>query len=183
MRTETIVVGAGQAGFALSYSVRKASRDHAVLACGGVADRWRSERWDSLRLLALNWMNMLPHARDDHTDPDGLMTTFKRVTSFECYAASFWAPVAGIDVRAESIGTVSWATGFRPSYPWRHLPVLGASGEIQQRPDVRTTPGLYVLGLRLQYHRNSNVVGGVCRDAEYVARQIVERSSLKAVAA
>ncbi len=51
-----------------------------------MAERWRSERWDSLRLLTPNWMTRLPGWSYDGADPDGYMTANKVVTYFERYA-------------------------------------------------------------------------------------------------
>jgi putative flavoprotein involved in K+ transport len=52
---QCIVIGAGQAGVAMSHSVRFAGVRHVVLERGAIAERWRSERWDSFRLLSPNW--------------------------------------------------------------------------------------------------------------------------------
>ena len=49
--TDTLVIGAGQAGLAVSRCLTERGVDHVVLERGRVAERWRSERWDSLRLL------------------------------------------------------------------------------------------------------------------------------------
>lgn len=67
--------------------------DHVVLERGRVAERWRSERWDSLRLLTPNWMTRLPRFQYDGPDPDGFMTTTEVTGFFERYARSFAAPV------------------------------------------------------------------------------------------
>ena len=401
-RTDTIIIGAGQAGLALSTCLTDAGRDHVVLERGRLAERWRSERWDSLRLLTPNWMSRLPGWSYRGPEPDAFMTVPELVAYFENYAASFTAPVqeettvlavrpttpgyrvetdqgvwsalnvviatgveghpyvpamaaelpagvhqvtsttyknpnhlpdgailvvgasatgvqladelaragrevtlavgdhtrmprryrghdifrwlewigsfdttidelpdpsaaarapsmqlvgrpsndqidlatlrergvrlagrlehleggsagfrddlqdtvsrsdqrmfrvldriderlrrcgapdAGapsdrpapltvgsspttIDLRAGGISTVVWATGFRRSYPWLHVPVVGRDGEIVQRRGVTPNPGLYVLGLRFQYHRNSNFIDGVGRDAAYIAAHI-----------
>ena len=48
---ETLVVGAGQAGLAVSRSLTGQGADHVVVERGRIAERWRSARWDSLRLL------------------------------------------------------------------------------------------------------------------------------------
>jgi putative flavoprotein involved in K+ transport len=82
-------------------------------------------------------------------------------------------PVRSIDVRAEGIRTVIWATGHRRSYPWLHIPVLDPSGEVRQRRGVTPVPGLYVLGQRFQHLRRSNFIGGVGRDAAFVTHHIV----------
>ena len=55
--------------------------------------------------------------------------------------------------------------GHRRAYPWLHVPVLDAAGEIRQRRGVTPVPGLYVLGQRFQHRRSSNFIDGVGRDA------------------
>jgi putative flavoprotein involved in K+ transport len=57
---ETLVVGAGQAGLALSRHLTDLGREHVLLERGRVAERWRSERWDSFSLLSPNRYNELP---------------------------------------------------------------------------------------------------------------------------
>lgn len=92
-RTNTIILGGGQAGLALSHCLTNLGRDHIVIERGRVAERWRSERWDSLRLLTPNWMTRLPGFRYNGPDPDGFMTAREVVAFFDRYAASFDAPV------------------------------------------------------------------------------------------
>ena len=76
------------------------------------------------------------------------------------------------------VAAIVWATGFRRSYPWLHVRgVLDRRGEIVQRRGATRVRGLYVLGLAYQYRRNSHFIGGVGRDAELVARSIVERQA------
>ena len=58
-QTDAIIIGAGQAGLAMSYCLSRLGIEHIVLERGRVAERWRSERWDSLRLLTPNWMSRL----------------------------------------------------------------------------------------------------------------------------
>ena len=80
--------------------------------------------------------------------------------------------VSELDFRAAGIRTVVWATGHRRSYPWLRLPVLDEHGEIRQHRGRTPVPGLYVLGQRFQHRRSSNFIGGVGRDAAYVADHI-----------
>jgi putative flavoprotein involved in K+ transport len=89
--TDTIVIGAGQAGLAISRYLADRGVDHVVLERGRVAERWRSERWDSLRLLTPNWMTRLPGWTHGGVDPHGFMTAAELVSSFERYAAG--API------------------------------------------------------------------------------------------
>ena len=72
-RTEAVVIGGGQAGLAMSRCLAQYGIDHVVLERGRVGERWRSERWDSLRLLSPNWQTRLPGFRYDGPDPDGYM--------------------------------------------------------------------------------------------------------------
>src|SRR5205814_1580455 len=68
-----VVIGAGHAGLAASRFLNERSLDHVVIERGEVANSWRRERWDSLRLLTPNWQCRLPGYRYDGPDPDGYM--------------------------------------------------------------------------------------------------------------
>jgi len=91
--TRTLVIGAGQAGLALSRCLRDRGHDHLLVERGRIAERWYSERWDSLRLLTPNWMTRLPGHAYDGPDPDGFMTAAETAAFLAGYAASFGAPV------------------------------------------------------------------------------------------
>jgi putative flavoprotein involved in K+ transport len=99
IRIPALVIGAGQAGLAMSRCLTRHGIDHVVLERGRVAERWRSERWDSLRLLTPNWMSRLPDWRYRGDDPDGFMRAAEYVDYLSAYAAA--APVlTGTAVRA-----------------------------------------------------------------------------------
>jgi putative flavoprotein involved in K+ transport len=85
------------------------------------------------------------------------------------------SPPCELDLAAAGISTVIWATGYRREYPWLHVPVLGAAGEIEHRRGVTAVPGLYVLGLKFQRRRASHFIGGVGDDAAFLARLIARR--------
>jgi putative flavoprotein involved in K+ transport len=89
----TVVIGAGHAGLATSRCLTERSIDHVVLERGEVANSWRRERWDSLRLLTPNWQSRLPGYRYEGADPDGFMTMPEVVGFVSGYAATIAAPV------------------------------------------------------------------------------------------
>ncbi len=91
-RTETVVVGAGQAGLALSWHLTRAGHAHVVLERGRIGERWRSERWESLSLLTPNWANRLPGQEPD-PDPDRFSGGRVFASGLDRYASSFGAPV------------------------------------------------------------------------------------------
>lgn len=82
----TVIIGAGQAGLAMSRQLMRRGVDHILLDRGAIADTWRTRRWDSLRLLTPNWANCL--LGDDYKgdDPDGYMDVAELVTRLEAYA-------------------------------------------------------------------------------------------------
>jgi putative flavoprotein involved in K+ transport len=99
--TDTVIIGGGQAGLAMSRCLLERGVKHVVLERGRVGERWRSERWDSLRLLTPNWQSRLPHWHYRGDDPDGYMTTQEFIEHLERYASSFDAPVrSGTSVQA-----------------------------------------------------------------------------------
>ncbi len=91
-QTNTIIIGAGQAGLALSRCLFDQQIDHVILERGRIAQRW-TERWDSLRLLTPNWMTRLPGWRYAGDRPDEFMTRDEMNQFLTGYARSFDAPV------------------------------------------------------------------------------------------
>jgi len=76
------------------------------------------------------------------------------------------------------VANVIWCTGLASDFRWIDLPVFGSDGyPIHSRGVVRGEPGLYFLGLPFQYTLTSSLIGGVGRDASYIAEQIAARSS------
>jgi len=93
LKTTTIVVGAGHCGLAMSRCLAAQSIDHAVLERGEVAHTWRTQRWDSLKLLTPNWMTRLPGYTYRGDDPDGYLTASETVQLIADYAKDTAAPV------------------------------------------------------------------------------------------
>src|SRR5271163_4650701 len=93
MRVTAVVVGAGQAGLAMSRHLAGAGLDHIVFERGEVAASWRTERWDSLRLLTPNWMCCLPGYQYEGPDRDGYQTAAETAGWLEGYARHIGAPV------------------------------------------------------------------------------------------
>ena len=83
----TVVIGAGHAGLATSRCLSERSIDHVVIERGEIAESWRRQRWDSLRLLTPNWQSQLPGYRYDGADPDGFMTMPEVIAFVSGFAA------------------------------------------------------------------------------------------------
>jgi putative flavoprotein involved in K+ transport len=118
-------------------------------------------------------MQRLLGAIDTHIDTNGLRNEVLEPERTPAVAPT--RVVRDLDLRAAGIRSVVWATGHRRSYPWLRLPVLDHRNEIRQHRGRTPMPGLYVLGQRFQHHRSSNFIGGVGRDAAFVADHIVGR--------
>lgn len=93
MRTTAVVIGAGHAGLAMSRCLAERSIDHVVLERGEVANSWKTERWDSLRLLTPNWQSRLPGYGYEGDDPDGYRDMAETIAFIERYADVVSAPV------------------------------------------------------------------------------------------
>jgi putative flavoprotein involved in K+ transport len=92
-KVTTVVIGAGHCGLAVSRCLAELSIDHVVFERGEVANSWRTERWDSLRLLTPNWLTRLPGYAYSGDDPDGYMTSPEVVDLIDEYAKTVDAPV------------------------------------------------------------------------------------------
>jgi putative flavoprotein involved in K+ transport len=93
VRTTAVIVGAGHAGLAMSRCLAERSIDHVVLERGEVANSWKTERWDSLRLLTPNWQSRLPGYAYAGDDPHGYRTMPETIAFLERYAELIAAPV------------------------------------------------------------------------------------------
>jgi putative flavoprotein involved in K+ transport len=96
---DTLVVGAGQAGVAMSEHLGKCGVPHLVLERHRIAERWRSERWDSLVANGPAWHDRFPGMEFADIDPDGFAAKEKVADYFVAYAQMIAAPIrCGIEV-------------------------------------------------------------------------------------
>ncbi|HET7793124.1 MAG TPA: NAD(P)/FAD-dependent oxidoreductase [Rhizobacter sp.] len=90
---DVVVIGAGPFGLAMSHALSQRSIRHVVLERGEVGEAWRSERWETLRLLTPNWMTQLPGQGYSGNDPGGYMSAAELVAFLSAYARKIAAPV------------------------------------------------------------------------------------------
>lgn len=128
MRTSVVIIGAGHAGLAMSHCLGERGIDHVVLERGEVANSWKTERWDSLRLLTPNWQSRLPGYLYDGDNPHGYRGMPETIEFIERYAADISAPVRAHtevrSVRGDDAGYVVHTT----RGDWRCRVVVVASG-------------------------------------------------------
>ena len=85
------------------------------------------------------------------------------------------------DGRVLDVANVIWCTGYRSDFGWIALPIFGDDGEPRhERGVIATEPGLYFVGLFFLSAATSSLVGGVGRDAAYIADHIVARTKARA---
>src|SRR5690606_20425630 len=125
---DVVVIGAGHAGLAMSRCLAELSIDHVVLERGEIANSWRRERWDSLRLLTPNWQSRLPGYAYRGPDPDGYMSVSDVVEFIDGYARLIGAPVKP---HTTVTSVVADGCGYRVATDrgaWRCRAVVLASG-------------------------------------------------------
>lgn len=169
MHTNTVIIGAGHAGLAMSRCLTDRGIEHVVIERGRLGERWRTARWDSFRLLTPAWMLRLPGHGYTGPDPDAYLGAADLVAYLGGYARSFDAPVhemttvtqvrphaAGYAVHTDrgewTCSNVVIATGYhsRPRVP----PVAAGmpTGLVQinpvsyRRPDLLPDGGVLVVG-------------------------------------
>ena len=96
---DTLVIGAGQAGIAMSEHLGKMGVPHLVLERDRIAERWRTARWDSLVANGPAWHDRFPGLAFDELDPDAFASKDQIVAYLEAYAKQVHAPIrTGIEV-------------------------------------------------------------------------------------
>lgn len=97
--TEVLVVGAGQAGVAMSEHLTRRGVPHLVIERERIAERWRTGRWDSLVANGPAWHDRFPSMEIEGVAPDAFATKDQMADYFEQYAERFGAPVrCGVEV-------------------------------------------------------------------------------------
>ena len=98
-QVDTVVVGGGQAGLAMSEHLSKHGISHLVLERHRIAERWRSERWDSLVANGPAWHDRFPNMEFADVDPDAFAPKEKVADYFVAYAKQISAPIrCGVEV-------------------------------------------------------------------------------------
>ncbi len=98
-KVQTLVVGGGQAGLAMSEHLSDDGLPHVVLERHRIAERWRSERWDSLVANGPAWHDRFPTKEFANFDPDGFPSKDNVADYFEAFAKQINAPIrCGVNV-------------------------------------------------------------------------------------
>ena len=132
---DVLVVGGGQAGLVMSWHLQQHGVDHVVLERARVAERWRSERWDSLMFqFTSEWLN-LPGYAYDGSDPDGFAHHTEVLDRVERYGGLIEAPVREhTEVERLAPRAEGWVATTSAG-PLRARAVVSATGPFQ-RPYV-----------------------------------------------
>ncbi|MGE3650055.1 MAG: NAD(P)-binding domain-containing protein [Reyranellaceae bacterium] len=159
------MVGAGHAGLAMSRCLADRGIDHVLLERGTVANSWRTERWDSLRLLTPNWQSRLPGYGYEGDDPDGYRTMPEVIAFLDRYAQVISAPVQ----TQTTVTSVREADGDyvveTDKGPWRARTVVLASGacNVAQVPEAASGVPSSIMTITSMAYRNPDQLppGGV----------------------
>jgi putative flavoprotein involved in K+ transport len=151
-----VIIGAGQAGLAVSCRLAEAGVPHVVLEKGRVGETWR-RRWDSFCLVTPNWSVQLPAHPYDGDDPDGFMPRDEVVAYLERYAAACAAPVReGVEVASLERDPDGGFVLETPAGPLRARTVVVATGAYQRphRPPAAATLPARLQQLDVDAYRN-----------------------------
>lgn len=111
-KVETLIIGGGQAGLAMSAHLGKRAVPHLIIERHRIAERWRSERWDSLVANGPAWHDRFPSLEFSDIDPNSFAPKDRIVEYFEAIAKQIKAPIrCGVEVK--SVERKADGSGFR----------------------------------------------------------------------
>jgi putative flavoprotein involved in K+ transport len=116
-------------------------------------------------------LNRLLASIDDWVNSSGLAKQFPAPHRFEPTDVGSETRL-GLDLIDAGIGSVIWATGYRPDYSWLDVPVLDRKGRIRHDGGIVAAPGMYVMGLPFMRRRKSSFIDGACDDAADLAAHL-----------
>jgi putative flavoprotein involved in K+ transport len=109
-------------------------------------------------------MNRLLASIDDWVNSSGLAQQFPAPHRFEPTEVGSETRLS-LDLIEAGIGSVIWATGYRPDYSWLDVPVVDRKGRIRHDGGIVAAPGMYVMGLPFMRRRKSSFIDGAGDDA------------------
>ncbi|XWN32927.1 MAG: NAD(P)-binding domain-containing protein [Devosia sp.] len=180
---DVVIIGAGQAGLAMSRELTLRSVDHVVLERGQVANSWRTERWDSLRLISPNWMNGLPGHPYNGADRDGFMSAQDLAETFDRFVAHERVPVeTGTTVNAVRATSGGYRVETSGSLIDTLAVVVATGGAARSKvpPFASTLPADVLQVTPLTYKRPSDLpkgrvlVVGASASGVQIAREVQE---------
>jgi putative flavoprotein involved in K+ transport len=118
-------------------------------------------------------MNRLLASIDGWVNANGFEERFPAPERYETTDVGSEAKLS-LDLIAAGIGTVIWATGYRPDYSWLDVPVFDRKGRIRHDGGVACVPGMYVMGLPFMRRRKSSFIDGAGDDAADLAAHLNE---------
>jgi putative flavoprotein involved in K+ transport len=193
-----LIVGVGNSGADIAIDL---AATHEVIVAGetGAVIPFRIEPWLARHVLVSGVFTVLQHVITLRTPigrkvaaaggksplvrvkPKDIAAVARRVPRI--VGAADGRPVTA-DGEVFDVAAVVWCTGFRPSFPWLDVPVLGEGGEpTHRRGIVDSEPGLYFCGLHFQYSAASDSVVGMQRDARFVMKHLLRHRPVQAEAA
>jgi putative flavoprotein involved in K+ transport len=187
-----LVVGAGNSGAEIAFEVSGThptwlsgrETGHVPIRTGSMLDRLLTPPFWFLASRVLTMRT--PIGRKVRPKLLTMAAPLERVRSRELAAAGIERVPRTVGVRDGSpaledgrvmeVANVIWCTGFREEFPWIDLPIFDENERpLHERGVVVGEPGLYFVGLFFLYALTSSLIGGVGRDAEYIAKHIASR--------
>lgn len=159
---DTVIIGAGQSGLAMSFWLKQAGHPHIVLEkSAGVGNAWRAQRWDSFTLVTPNRQFTVPGAEYDGEQPNGFMTRLEVIRRFETLAAVHQLPIQyeTIVVGIERLGQ-SYRVQTRDNGSFEARNVVIAAGFFQgpKRPDFATGIDHAMVQLHSSEYKNPSML-------------------------
>ena len=159
---DVIVVGAGYAGLAASYHLKKYGVDHLIFERGRIGESWRSQRWDSFRTNSTNRLNILPgQVWTDENAADAFATITDLVSSFEEYSSSHQLPVLqnanviSVDKHGDFFHVVVSSNDVRTNYRSKQILVASGAANKIKLPELSKNVSPDIMQFHTSQYRNA----------------------------
>jgi putative flavoprotein involved in K+ transport len=162
-RIDTVIVGGGQAGLAISYYLTQEGREHVVLErAPAVANAWRNQRWDSFTLVTPNFQVRMPGAEYEGSHPYGFMSVAEVVKYFDDYVERFALPVhCGVEVfSVEKIGERNVVRTSEGKYEAENVVIATGLYQSPKIPSFSVEISPPVLQLHSMEYKNPSLLPG-----------------------